>query len=764
MARQTTGAGGEVSGAHRVVIDARAAQRDGWLGELVASYARHLAPHVDAIVLDPHRATPRALVDVVGPTRSAQLSPCTIEDLVADPPALLHVLDVSGGPMPSRLRAAATFLVASVHDPRPFEGVPAPAAPLAVVRRADVLLAPTPHVAEAVTALRPLGPWEVVVVGAGPRQALRSAGPADVVYPADAAGPADAVDPADAVTPADAVVPEGSIVCPDGLERADGLAEVLSAYARLPARLRAAHALVVATDLPGELAERARHLDLAPGRLLLVPRDDGPSAAAGARLVVAPGHTRPVVGDALAARRAGAAVICADGPAAARVVNEPGQRFVPNDAVAASVALAVALEAEAPPSGPSPVASWDDVVARTLAVYERAAASPARRRRRPTIAFVSPLPPEASGVATYSRALVEALARRCYVTCFVPDDLADDRRPVGTTLAPSASLPAEVARGRFDEVVYALGNHPRHGVELALLRAVPGAVELHDVRLVGAYAGLHAPGDALADELQRLYPGRYEPHVLRSAELSMEPAVEAGVWMTTEVAALATTVLTHSRFASGVFEGDSGVDAVDIGPLAVPTLASTEEVPRAQQRIVSAGVVHASKQSALLIEAFAMVVRTHPHASLVLVGPVDTTYRRELCELATRRGVGSRVVLTGRVSSEAYDAHLRTATLAVQLRAHSNGESSAAVADCLARGLPTVVTREGASGELPPEVVASVAVDVEASVLATLLADLLDDPDRRRAMSEAAATYAAANTFDAAADRLLAALFGPGRC
>jgi glycosyltransferase involved in cell wall biosynthesis len=473
---------------------------------------------------------------------------------------------------------------------------------------------------------------------------------------------------------------------------------------------------------------------------------------------------------------AGRPVICADGPGAARVVTNLAHRFAPNDAVATSTALADALTTETGTGRVGQaVASWDAVVARTVAVYERATASPVRRRR-PTIAFVSPLPPEASGVATYSRALVEALARRCHVTCFVPDDVTDERRPVGTTIATGASLAAEAAHGRFDEVVYALGNHPRHGIELALLRAVPGAVELHDVRLVGAYAGLHAPGDALADELARLYPDRYERDVLRSPELTMEPAVQAGVWMAAEVAALATTVLTHSQHASDLVEADTGVDALDIGPLAVPTLAwtpTTSNVERiastpgqqtADQLLVSAGVVHPSKRPELLIEALAVLTRTHPHAALVLVGPVDAAYRRELCVLADRFDVGSRVIITGRVTSDAYDANLRRASIAVQLRAHSNGESSAAVDDCLARGLPTVVTCSGASAELPGEVVWFVDAEVEPSVLAATLASLLDDPVRREALSVAATAYAAANTFDAAADRVLTALFGPGRC
>jgi glycosyltransferase involved in cell wall biosynthesis len=408
-------------------------------------------------------------------------------------------------------------------------------------------------------------------------------------------------------------------------------------------------------------------------------------------------------------------------------------------------------------------------VARIVAMYDAPAGAAATAGRRPlALAFVTPLPPEPSGVATYDLRLAEALARRARVTCFVPDPHSTTR-PAGVTLASIADLADEVDSAHFDEVLYAIGNHPRHGVELTLLRQRPGAVLLHDVRLVGAYAGVHAPGDALADELQRVYPGRYPHDLLRSGRLEDEPSVEAGVWLVQEVAERATAVLTHSQHAADLVRADVAgrdgpADALDVGPLAHPSVRVSAPTPASSGvAIVSAGVVHGSKQADRLVEAFGLLAARHPSASLWFAGPVEPAVRAELTRLAGQVGVGPRVVLTGRLESPEYERVVGGATVAVQLRESSNGESSAAVTDVLALGVPTVVTDDGALAELPDEVAVKVPRSITARELADVLDALLGDGSRRAALTIAARRHASEHGFDQAADRIVQALFGPTR-
>ena len=162
--------------------------------------------------------------------------------------------------------------------------------------------------------------------------------------------------------------------------------------------------------------------------------------------------------------------------------------------------------------------------------------------------------------------------------------------------------------------------------------------------------------------------------------------------------------------------------------------------------------------AAKLVDAAATLRRRVPGARLTFVGGVTDGYRDELLARAEAAGAGGAVALTGHVSDAEYDEILSRATCAVQLRTFTNGESSAAVMDALSAGLPTVVTQLGAMAELPDDVVVPVRPGAGAEEVAEVLDELLDDADRRAALGARAHAFAAANGFEAAARRLLAAI------
>jgi glycosyltransferase involved in cell wall biosynthesis len=141
-----------------------------------------------------------------------------------------------------------------------------------------------------------------------------------------------------------------------------------------------------------------------------------------------------------------------------------------------------------------------------------------------------------------------------------------------------------------------------------------------------------------------------------------------------------------------------------------------------------------------------------------VVGPASEREAARLADLAAALGVAGRVELTNEVDETAYERWLRRATVAVQLRASANGESSAAVGDCLAAGLPTVVTRLGAARELPDDATVKVDRDVPPAALAAVVASLLADPGRRATMSAAAVRHAGSHGFEVLAAALLRVL------
>ena len=87
------------------------------------------------------------------------------------------------------------------------------------------------------------------------------------------------------------------------------------------------------------------------------------------------------------------------------------------------------------------------------------------------LAFFSPMPPSKSGIADYSAALLEPLARHVRIGLFDQESVAFD--------------PAQ-----FDLALYQLGNNPYHEFVYEMALRHPGVVVMHEANLHHLVAGL----------------------------------------------------------------------------------------------------------------------------------------------------------------------------------------------------------------------------------------------------------------------------------
>jgi glycosyltransferase involved in cell wall biosynthesis len=301
--------------------------------------------------------------------------------------------------------------------------------------------------------------------------------------------------------------------------------------------------------------------------------------------------------------------------------------------------------------------------------------------------------------------------------------------------------------------VFCLGNSEFHtGALASLLRRRDGVVLAHDVRLTTLYRFAPwqhpeaAPG-GFAATLERMYDGRLPADLGAGGELSPDDAERWGVLMARDAIAASSVFLTTSDFAAELARLDARPEHRD-RVRSVPFAIADGPAParRAGRTVVvSFGVLNRLKRGRELADACSQL-----GVPLVFVGPAGDAEASEV------EAVGGMVV--GEVQPDEYARWLAEATVAVQLRAATNGESSAAIGDCLAAGVPTVVTDIGANRSLPDDAVVKVASDVDVASLVAVLRDLLADAPRREALSTAAQAYAGERSFEAAADALLAVL------
>ena len=138
--------------------------------------------------------------------------------------------------------------------------------------------------------------------------------------------------------------------------------------------------------------------------------------------------------------------------------------------------------------------SWETVAQRALdaliAAWTRKAASRTTRRAaaatpaRPTLAYVSPLPPQRTGIAAYSAELLVPLHEHYRI------DLVTDQKTVDLPEA-LAALPVrsfewfDAHAAEYDRTLYQIGNSPFHHRMFDLLDRNPGTVVLHDIHVGG---------------------------------------------------------------------------------------------------------------------------------------------------------------------------------------------------------------------------------------------------------------------------------------
>ena len=405
--------------------------------------------------------------------------------------------------------------------------------------------------------------------------------------------------------------------------------------------------------------------------------------------------------------------------------------------------------------------TWRRVADESLTAYARAITNGSRRRcKRHRLALVTPWLPERSGIADYNLRLAREIGHDVDVDIIVGGYVEDYPAPLerGVRLVGYRDMEAVASIRQYDRVLYCMGNSRFHAHTYELLRRRPGAVLFHDVQLTGfygSYAGSERPENpqqALAERIHAMYGDRIPPDAIQDAPPTWDRQLALGIYMTRELQSYAEDVFVHSRYAHDIMELDRGMFdrqvPVSVLPFGMPEASASPRTDATDNPLViSLGYVHEVKGLAALILAFAILSAEMPTARLVIAGPTDAAESERWKSYVGEHAPEANIDIPGHISTEDYSELLRRADLAVQLRLVSNGEASAAVADCLAGGVPTIVTDLGWAGELPAGVVEKVPLGVQPELLCDRMRTLITDVAARTAMSRAALDHARACSF-----------------
>ncbi|WOB44717.1 glycosyltransferase [Thermoleptolyngbya oregonensis NK1-22] len=401
--------------------------------------------------------------------------------------------------------------------------------------------------------------------------------------------------------------------------------------------------------------------------------------------------------------------------------------------------------------------NWDIAAERAIAAFEKlhhgrssttqVLAAPTHR---PKLAYISPLPPEKSGIADYSAELLPELARYYEIEVVVAQDTISD-------LWINANCPIrsvewfEAHAYQYDRILYHFGNSHYHQHMFSLLERFPGVVALHDFYLghiVAAMEMQNASPYCWTRELYHAHGYAAVQERFKSADLS---AVVFKYPCNLSILQQANSVIVHSSFArrlANQWYGDRWSE--DWGQVNMPRVPPGEGdrlvsrqilgIPEDAFLICSFGMLGQIKQNHRLLNAWLnSAIAQDPNTLLVFVGEnPGGEYGKSIAEAIERSGLSEQVQVTGWTDMPTFRHYLRAADVAVQLRSSSRGETSAAALDCLNYGLPTVVNASGSMAELPQDAVWMVPEEFTDADLTYALETLWQNTEKRQALSQAA--------------------------
>ncbi len=381
------------------------------------------------------------------------------------------------------------------------------------------------------------------------------------------------------------------------------------------------------------------------------------------------------------------------------------------------------------------------------------------------IAFLTPLPPDNSGIADYSAELLPALAAHCEIALFTGHPEATDSTLSASFAVRSfAEFPAADDERPYDAAVYQLGNSAGHHGEIhRLLIQRPGIVVLHEYMLHHLLRDLTlARGGAAAfkEEMRYCYGrtgARMAGRILHANDLPemwtyplFERVVDAAQGLIVHSDATRDRVLASRPGAEIALVPHHlslhGMKTPD--PVVRRQLLAEQDLPEETLLIASFGHLNQAKRLGVALRAFARLRQTHPEAACLLVGEPSAAYQDLPGLLAGPLGEG--VHTTGRVPLERLLESMAHCDVAVNLRHPTGGETSGACLRLLGLGRPVVVTDAGWFAEIPEDCCARVPVGAEGGVeeedlLTALLEALAGDETLRRTMGANAARWAAEN-------------------
>jgi glycosyltransferase involved in cell wall biosynthesis len=483
----------------------------------------------------------------------------------------------------------------------------------------------------------------------------------------------------------------------------------------------------------------------------------------------------------LEAMHCGAAVLAGNNSSQVEVVGDAGLLAEVDDIYDIAAKLASVLDdpgllgsLRARASERASTFTWDKTAAATAGAISGVMSRPRPTNRvrfdrghtrKPTIAFFSPLPPRKSGISDYSTFLLDELRKTYRIDLFHDAGyLPEPALRSSEFMSCDYRVFERIAASKdYHAIVYQMGNSWYHGYMYPILLRHRGLVTLHDFSLAGFHLHYgHSRGlgkSFIAEELRRMYPEDAEliEEVLPSWPESWEEIVRdctrRGWYLNRRVLDAAACMVVHSPWCEAQVRASSPEysDRVIVIPHGIHPRRTTDaeraairgryNLPGDALVVASFGFIHPDKMSPQALDAFRTIAHEDPRALFVFVG--EEADGGEVRRHSLALGLKDRVRFLGRQPAGAFAELISVTDVGVNLRLPpTNGETSGALLNLLAAGVPAVVTDVATFSDYPASVVRKVRWETEGpDGLLRAMHGLCTDRLAREALGQSAWSY-----------------------
>ncbi len=368
------------------------------------------------------------------------------------------------------------------------------------------------------------------------------------------------------------------------------------------------------------------------------------------------------------------------------------------------------------------------------------------------IAYFSPLPPEASGIADYSALLISALASLVDVQVFV-DDGVSPKLPyeLSRPIRGSSSFHGPLDE-HFDMCVYQMGaNIQFHATVYEIMRRYPGITVLHDINLNGFFGELYLMSGRLT-EYTRLMGVAYGKEGVAHARAAHRGETSYDVVrypLFEPVVQRSLGTIVHSQFAEGLLRRRCPGARTTHLQLVVDTDRTFMDTAEAKQKIgydpsdtvISVfGYAVPQKRIDRLLTAAAKLREDFPQLQLAIVGKFFDGY--DLSTLIQDLGLADITRTTGYVDDALLHTYLAATDIGFNLRYPTIGESSATLMGLMAAGKASLVSNVDAFREFSDNICIKIDVDDNEDIeVESALRHLLTNTERRHQIGSNARQY-----------------------